>query len=182
MISAQQYFYGLSRRFFVYLALIFGVIPLVFGVYASLNIYYLLSTRGRPTIFNPQEKLTPSPPPAPTPTDTLVVIGDPVLFEKNSIVLSGSANSIIDRQAKFLRDNPTITVTVVGYTSDNEGTRESPAVLAQLRANQVRHSLIERGVAKTRMDAVGYGRLRSANGDADEVAQAQNRRVVVMRN
>jgi class 3 adenylate cyclase/outer membrane protein OmpA-like peptidoglycan-associated protein len=109
------------------------------------------------------------------------VIGDPVLFEKEKVVLSGSANSVIDRQAEFLRDNPTITVTVEGYCSDDEGARESPAALTQLRANQVRNALKERGVAGTRIQTVGYGKLRSATAGAGDVAQAQDRRAVVIR-
>jgi outer membrane protein OmpA-like peptidoglycan-associated protein len=109
------------------------------------------------------------------------VIGDPVFFEKDKVVLPASANSIIDHQAEFLRDNPTITATVEGYCSEDEGMREGPVVLAQLRANQLRNALKERGVAGTRIQALGYGRLRSAAAGADEVSRPQDRRAVVIR-
>lgn len=109
------------------------------------------------------------------------LVGDAVFFEKDNVVLPASANATIDRQAEFLRANPTITVTVEGYCSEDEGAREGPAALAQLRANQVRNALKERGVAGTRMHTVGYGKPTSTIAGADETPQSQNRRAVVIR-
>ncbi len=110
-----------------------------------------------------------------------MMIGDPVFFEKDNVILSRSANAIIERQAEYLKDHPTITVTVEGYCSEDEGVREGHSELAQLRANKVRNALKERGVAWTRIRTVSYGETRPAIVDAGEASQAQNRRAVVIR-
>jgi class 3 adenylate cyclase/outer membrane protein OmpA-like peptidoglycan-associated protein len=109
------------------------------------------------------------------------VIGDAVFFEKDKVVLPASANATVDRQAEFLKANPTITVTVEGYCSEDEGAREGPAALAQLRANQVRNALKARGVAGTRIHTVGYGKPMAETAGADETPQPKNRRAVVIR-
>jgi len=109
------------------------------------------------------------------------MIGDPVLFQRDATVLSESSRSTIDRLAEYLRDNPEITVTIEGYCSEDEGLRMRPSDLAQLRANQVRNALKERGVAGTRIRTVGYGKPTSAIAGADETPQPQNRRAVVIR-
>ncbi|MGC1888738.1 MAG: OmpA family protein [Stellaceae bacterium] len=109
------------------------------------------------------------------------MLGDPVFFDKDAVVLSRSANAIIERQAEFLRDHPTITVTVEGYCSEDEGSREGPSVLAQLRANQVRNALKERGVAGPRIRSVSRGEARPATIGGGEIALAPNRRAVVIR-
>ena len=167
----------------------------------SLSIDTHLKFRG-PSFFraslqsgeSPTERLPPGPvepnsPPS-QPVDNRSVaylaapsglIGEPVFFEKDKVVIPASANSIIDRQAGFLRDNPSVTVTIEGYCSEDEGTREGPEALAQLRANQVRNALKERGIAATRIQTLVPGRLRSANTSANEVPRPQDRRAVVIR-
>lgn len=110
------------------------------------------------------------------------MIGDPVLFEKDEVVLSQSARLTIGRQAAFLQDNPKITVTIEGHCSEDEGAREGPSVLAQLRANQVRHALNKGGVADSRIKTVNYGNTKPAVFGESETAHEQNRRAVVLRN
>jgi class 3 adenylate cyclase/outer membrane protein OmpA-like peptidoglycan-associated protein len=109
------------------------------------------------------------------------MIGDPVLFEKDNVVLSRSANAILERQAQFLRDHPAITVTVEGYCSEDEGAREGCSVLAQLRASQVRNALKERGVAVARIRIVTRSEPKPDGASAGEPTLAQNRRAVVLR-
>jgi class 3 adenylate cyclase/outer membrane protein OmpA-like peptidoglycan-associated protein len=110
------------------------------------------------------------------------MIGDPVRFEKDTVILSQSAGLTIDRQAEFLRDNPKITVTIEGHCSEDEGAREGPSILAQLRANQVRNAFKARGVAESRIRTVNYGNTRPAVFGDSETAHEQNRRVVVLQN
>lgn len=110
------------------------------------------------------------------------MIGDPVLFERNATALSESARSTIDRVAEYLRANPHIMVTIEGYCSEDEGLRMRPSDLAQLRANQVRNALKERGVTASRLQTVSYAKSRTAVVGANQAAQAQNRRVVVVGN
>jgi class 3 adenylate cyclase/outer membrane protein OmpA-like peptidoglycan-associated protein len=111
-----------------------------------------------------------------------IMVGDAVLFEKDEVVLSQSALLTIGREAAFLQDNPRITVTIEGHCSEDEGAREGPSVLAQLRANQVRHALNKAGVADSRIRTVNYGNTRPAVSGESETAREQNRRAVVLRN
>jgi len=110
------------------------------------------------------------------------IIGDPVLFEKGAVILTQAAALTIDRQASFLRENPEVTVTIEGHCSKDEGAREGPSVLAQLRANQVRDALKERGVPDNRIQTISYGQTRPTVVGDSTAAQAQNRRAVVLRN
>jgi peptidoglycan-associated lipoprotein len=73
-------------------------------------------------------------------------------------------------------------VTIEGHCSEDEGAREGPSVLAQLRANQVRHALNKAGVADSRIRTVNYGKTRPAVSGESETAREQNRRAVVLRN
>jgi class 3 adenylate cyclase len=110
------------------------------------------------------------------------MIGDAVFFAKDRVALSQSAGSTIDRQAAFLRDNPKITVTIKAYCSRDEGAREGPATLAALRANQIRDALRARGVAGDRISAENGCRTGSSAKAAGVAAEAQNPRVLLIRN
>jgi len=109
-------------------------------------------------------------------------IGEPIFFEKGKVVVSDAARLTIDRQAALLRENPRVTVTIEGYSSEDEGAREGPSVLAQLRANQIRNALKERGVADSRMQTISYGTTKPAVVGDSEATQALNRRAVVVLN
>jgi class 3 adenylate cyclase/outer membrane protein OmpA-like peptidoglycan-associated protein len=132
----------------------------------------------------------PAPPPSPERGQSVaaaqpahsILIGDAVLFEKDQVVLSRSALLTIGQEAAFLQDNPRITVTIEGHCSEDEGAREGPSVLAQLRANQVRHALNKAGIADSRIRTVSYGNTRPAVSGESETAREQNRRAIVLRN
>jgi class 3 adenylate cyclase/outer membrane protein OmpA-like peptidoglycan-associated protein len=111
-----------------------------------------------------------------------MAIGEPIFFEKGKVVVSDAARLTIDRQAAFLRENPRVAVTIEGYSSEDEGAREGPSVLAQLRANQIRNALKERGVADSRMQTISYGTTKPAVVGDSEATQALNRRAVVVLN
>ncbi len=108
-------------------------------------------------------------------------IGDPVIFDKGEALLPGSSGPTIDRQAEFLRAHPTIRVTVKAFCAEDEGLREGPRNLAQLRANQLRDALKARGVAGDRIrteNACPYEKAATATGRA---AVPQRPRAVVER-
>jgi class 3 adenylate cyclase len=124
-------------------------------------------------------KISPGPvasPPSP-------IVGDAIFFGKDKVVLSQSAGAAIGQQAAYLRDNPSVTITVEAYCSDDEGAREGPKVLAELRANQVRDALEARGIAAGRIkveNACHSGRTMTPL--PDEATAAQSRRAVLIRN
>jgi peptidoglycan-associated lipoprotein len=111
------------------------------------------------------------------------VVGDAIFFDRDKVALSQSAAASLKQQADFLRANPGVKVTVRAYCSDDEGAREGPQVLAQLRANQIRDALEARGITGDRIKLENACRPGSPTSSAaNEATQAQNRRAVLIRN
>ena len=111
------------------------------------------------------------------------VVGDAIFFDRDKVALSQSAAASLKQQADFLRANPGVKVTVRAYCSDDEGAREGPQVLMQLRANQIRDALEARGIAGDRIKLENACRPGSPTSSAaNEATQAQNRRAVLIRN
>jgi outer membrane protein OmpA-like peptidoglycan-associated protein len=87
------------------------------------------------------------------------------------------------QQAAFMQANPGVKLTVKAYCSDDEGARQGPQVLAQLRANQIHDALKARGIAGDRIKLENACRAGSPKAaGADEATQAQDRRAVLIRN
>jgi class 3 adenylate cyclase len=111
------------------------------------------------------------------------VVGDAIFFDRDKVALSQTAGASLKQQADFLRANPGVKVTVRAYCSDDEGAREGPQVLAQLRANQIRDALKARGITGDRVKVESACRPGGLNSSgAGDAAQAQNRRAVLIRN
>jgi class 3 adenylate cyclase len=111
------------------------------------------------------------------------IVGDAIFFGKDKVVLSQSAGAAIGQQAAYLRDHPNVTITVQAYCSDDEGAREGPKVLAELRANQVRDALEARGIAAGRIKVENACHSRKTMTPLpDEATAAQSRRAVLIRN
>ncbi|MBK7577416.1 MAG: OmpA family protein [Ignavibacteria bacterium] len=82
----------------------------------------------------------------------------------------------LDRLAQFLAASPSITIELSGHT-DNVGSDASNKVLSQERVNAVRAYLLGRGVAPTRMKALGYGKSKPLASNSTEEGRQKNRRV-----
>jgi class 3 adenylate cyclase/outer membrane protein OmpA-like peptidoglycan-associated protein len=180
-IRLRGFFNLRSLAVIICVATVAGVLPRSLGPFLQFPEKDEIS----PTLSEAPSTLptTESRAPAGSPTgQTANLIGEPIFFEKGKVILSDAARSTIDRQAAFLRDNPKLTVTIEGHCSADEGAREGPAVLAQLRANQVRNALREHGIADTRTQAIGDADTKPMVVGDGEASQAQNRRVVVLRN
>ena len=80
---------------------------------------------------------------------------------------------------KLMKKYPQIElVEIEGHTSEL-GSPERNQKLSQQRANAVRDYLVKRGVAKSRLTAVGYGASRPIiKEEVTEEDRARNRRVV----
>ena len=125
----------------------------------------------------------PTPPPAPTPapteapTTTLIGSGDfqPAYFDLDSYTLRDDARAALDRDAKLLRDNPTVNVTIEGHC-DERGTAEYNQSLGERRAQAARDYLVAAGIPDTRLQIVSYGKERPFSTGHDEASWQQNRR------
>jgi adenylate cyclase len=117
----------------------------------------------------------PEPPPTPVP-----VIGGPVRFARDQVVLAPSADAAIAEQARFLHDNPDVKVVVVASCANDQGAAGRPWVLAELRANRVRDALKARGVAGDRLTTENACKAADPAKLPAEVAAARDGQVYVL--
>ena len=108
-------------------------------------------------------------------------VGDRVFFGFDSAVLDDDARETLDRQAAWLQQYPSVTVTIEGHT-DERGTREFNLALGERRAVAARNYLVALGIDADRVLTISYGEERPVDPAHDENAWAQNRRAVTVVN
>jgi peptidoglycan-associated lipoprotein len=106
-------------------------------------------------------------------------VTDRVFFAYDSSVLTGEAQSTLDRQAAWLKQNGNTNVTLEGHC-DERGTREYNIALGERRANAAKDYLVSAGVPESRISTISYGKERPAVTGHDESAWSQNRRAVTV--
>lgn len=122
------------------------------------------------------------------PTDDVVFIPDVgdklslrgINFEFNSARLLPSSEDTLKFVATGLLANPEIHVEISGHT-DNIGSASANQMLSLRRAEAVKKYLVSRGVAATRLTAVGYGFTRPVADNRTEEGRAKNRRIEFLR-
>jgi peptidoglycan-associated lipoprotein len=133
----------------------------------------------------PPEAPAPTPPPTPAPTppvDTPPVESGtrtedyaPVFFDYDSHGLRDDARTALDGNARLLRANPKVTITIEGHC-DERGTVEYNQALGEKRAQSARDYLVAAGIEAGRISIVTYGKERPFSTGTDEAALQQNRR------
>lgn len=135
-----------------------------------------------PPAPEPVAEPEPEPEPAPEPEKVVrkaekIEILEKVQFETASAEIKPESYGLLDEVARVLQDNPDITkVRVEGHT-DSRGGRAYNKKLSQRRAASVRRYLIDKGVAKKRLAARGYGLSKPIADNSTEEGRYQNRRV-----
>jgi peptidoglycan-associated lipoprotein len=114
-------------------------------------------------------------------SDLEVNIGDRVYFGLDSSTLDDTARQTVERQAAWLQQFPTVTVTIEGH-ADQRGTTEYNLALGERRAAAVKSYLGSLGIDPARILIISYGKERLANPSDTEEAYAQNRRAVTVVN
>ena len=99
-----------------------------------------------------------------------------VYFEYDSFTLSDAARAALDANAKLLRANATLAVTLEGHC-DERGTVEYNQALGQKRAEAVQQYLADNGIGGDRLRVISYGKERAAVDGHDEASWSKNRRV-----
>jgi OOP family OmpA-OmpF porin len=102
-------------------------------------------------------------------------------FSHDSSALSEDGKTILNYNAKILKENPKMNIRVAGYASAS-GTEEYNQKLSEQRATVVKNYLVkEGGVAENRLTKIGYGETRPAEYEAvpadiySEAAKANQR-------
>ena len=101
-----------------------------------------------------------------------------VTFDTNSTVVRPGLQSEINRVAGVLSQYPQTLVRVEGHT-DSVGTNEYNQDLSVRRAMAVKNLLVQRGIADSRIDSVGYGETMPVATNDTEAGRQRNRRVEI---
>lgn len=86
------------------------------------------------------------------------------------------SHPVLDDVIAVLKENPELNITIEGHTS-SDGNPQTNQVLSQKRADRVKQYLISKGIAETRITAIGYGPSRPLVKETSEETKAANRRV-----
>lgn len=101
-----------------------------------------------------------------------------VSFKAGSAELLPSSLSTLDKTIAGLKKNAKAKVEIEGHTS-SEGGEEFNQKLSEDRANSVRDYMIQKGISKDHVTAVGYGFSRPKASNDTEDGRRQNRRIEV---
>ncbi len=99
-----------------------------------------------------------------------------VNFESDKADLLPSSYPTLETIVKILNDNPDLAVEIQGHT-DSTASEAHNMDLSQRRARTVMEYLVGKGIAASRLTAVGYGEARPVDSNATEAGKANNRRV-----
>ena len=103
-------------------------------------------------------------------------VKDKIQFLSDKAILEPASFPILDDVAKLLRDNQGFKVKIEGHSS-SEGGEAHNQTLSQDRAQAVLDYLADRGVARDRLLATGFGSSRPLGTNETEAGREANRRV-----
>jgi outer membrane protein OmpA-like peptidoglycan-associated protein len=98
-----------------------------------------------------------------------------ILFNTASFELSSKSKFILKQFARYLVENPNITLMIQGHT-DDLGEDQTNLELSEKRAQEVKDYLIAAGVQSSRLEAKGYGETMPKVANDSESNRAKNRR------
>ncbi|MCB0596091.1 MAG: OmpA family protein [Lewinellaceae bacterium] len=98
-----------------------------------------------------------------------------VNFETNSAELTKLSAYQLDNLASALNKYPAMAIEISGHT-DNTGEPDYNQQLSEQRAQKVKSYLADKGIAESRLAAVGYGASRPMADNNTEEGRDQNRR------
>lgn len=113
--------------------------------------------------------------------DFTVNVGDRIFFDTDSSSIRADAQSTLTRQAQWLGQYPNYSITVEGH-ADERGTRAYNLALGARRAAATRDFLAARGVDRSRINTISYGKERPVAVCDDISCWSQNRRAVTALN
>lgn len=98
-----------------------------------------------------------------------------ILYSTNSSELSAKSKFILKEFARFLKNNPSIEVSIQGHT-DDVGDDNNNLQLSENRAKGVMNYLVSIGVDLKRLSAIGYGETKPKVPNTTAINRAKNRR------
>lgn len=102
-------------------------------------------------------------------------------FETNRANVRPQYHDELEKVARFMRQNPGVTATVEGHTSNRLGTTVEQSVLSRQRADSVVNYLAsELGIARSRLSSEGFGDTRRVAYNTTAEGQRENQRVNII--
>jgi outer membrane protein OmpA-like peptidoglycan-associated protein len=103
-----------------------------------------------------------------------------IYYDYDKATLRPESMAVLDSILVFFKDNKDLTIELGSHT-DSRGSDEYNLKLSQARAQSAVDYLVEKGIAKDRLIAVGYGETKLVNGcsngvDCTEEEHQKNRR------
>ena len=107
---------------------------------------------------------------------TAALAGQSIGFKTNKAQIAPASLKLIARLADIAKACPSAKIEISGHT-DFRGSASFNQSLSEARASSVVDALVSRGVAKSRLRAVGYGEQRPIADNRTKQGQAKNRRI-----
>jgi OOP family OmpA-OmpF porin len=101
-------------------------------------------------------------------------------FDTGKSDIKPESKGIIEQIAALLQAHPELKVSIEGHT-DNVGTPQSNKTLSLQRAKSVMNAVVQKGIAATRLTAVGWGQEKPIADNRSEEGRAKNRRVEIVK-
>jgi outer membrane protein OmpA-like peptidoglycan-associated protein len=111
-----------------------------------------------------------------TPEKGTLIQFDNVVFEQGKFDLLPEALPELDRLVNWMKQRQGMRIRLEGHT-DNQGNPEKNLKLSQDRVNKVKEYLLDKGIAESRIEAVGYGGFFPIKDNSNEETRKLNRRV-----
>lgn len=98
-----------------------------------------------------------------------------IFFEYDSYDVTGQYTAVLQQDARFLQQHPSIQFTIEGHC-DERGSTEYNLALGDNRALATKNSLVAMGIAANRIKTVSYGKEKPFCTESTEACWQQNRR------
>ena len=108
-------------------------------------------------------------------------VPDRVFFATNKSSLTTKSRETLRKQAKYLRKNKNLNVTIDGH-ADERGTREYNLALGERRASSVKNYLVSLGIEANRISVISYGKEKPTVAGQNDWAWSQNRTAITLIN
>lgn len=110
-------------------------------------------------------------------TATALVLREHISFDAGRATVQKRSRPVLDNMARVLVAHPEIATVRVEVHTDGAGPAERAQALSQQRADAVKAYLVEKGVAETRLEAVGLGGTRPVQAPGTPARREANQRV-----
>ena len=91
-----------------------------------------------------------------------------LLYDLGKASIRQEGYTVLERVVTFMNDNPEVKIEISSHT-DSRSSDAFNKKLSQLRANNVKQYLIDKGIDASRIKAVGYGESKLLNKCKDGV-------------